>query len=571
MSNPTSSTQQFVDDSTMLRVGHIPAIARMCHRLGLIDLINRSIPCNTDLDLGTLVTGMVCDTLSGRSPLYKVEEFIAEQDTELLFGIPVDPHNFNDDALGNALDRIHNKGTLKLFTEVALRAANVFDLDTTQCSFDTTSVNVWGDYESSRPNKKAPHITYGYSKDKRSDLKQFMVSMLCVEGNIPISGKMQNGNSSDETLNNEELQRIARLLKPLGQNITELTYIADCKLVTASNLRQLGDLQFISRFPANFKEHDKVIGQAIDAGKWEQLGVLAETPSPSINRQRANYEAQESQVTIEGENYRAVVIQTDQLDKRRTKAIENKRFKEKALTEKTIKAAAKTTYHCLGDASKALETLTRKNKNSHWHITGSVEQTSVYAPGRAPANGQRKIVATKYHHRLQPEENTFLYEQKLKKAGCFVMITNTAKDKMPAREVLRTYKQQYGVEKNFSFLKEPLIANDTFLKKPSRIDALTFILLVSLMIWNLMQRELRNSEQVRTGQLNDLNRKPTKRPTSYLLMCQLSGVIILRHGNVRHLPRNGIKPQGIKYLKALGFDETIYTIPPKPSRTQRHP
>ena len=94
MSNPTSSTQQFVDDSTMLRVGHIPAIARMCHRLGLIDLINRSIPCNTDLDLGTLVTGMVCDTLSGRSPLYKVEEFIAEQDTELLFGIPVDPHNF---------------------------------------------------------------------------------------------------------------------------------------------------------------------------------------------------------------------------------------------------------------------------------------------------------------------------------------------------------------------------------------------------------------------------------------------------------------------------------------------
>ena len=62
------------------------------------------------------------------------------------------------------------------------------------------------------------------------------------------------------------------------------------------------------------------------------------------------------------------------------------------------------------------------------------------------------------------------------------MITNTPKDKMPAREVLNTYKQQYGVEKNFSFLKEPLIANGTFLKNPSRIDALTLILLVSLMI-----------------------------------------------------------------------------------------
>ena len=90
-----------------------------------------------------------------------MEKFIAEQDTELLFGTAVNPRNFNDDALGNALDRIHKKGTLKLFTEVSLRAATVFELDTFRCSFDTTSVNVWGDYNpsSSRPTsstKDAP-------------------------------------------------------------------------------------------------------------------------------------------------------------------------------------------------------------------------------------------------------------------------------------------------------------------------------------------------------------------------------------------------------------------------------
>jgi len=506
MSKPASFAQQFVDDSTMLRVDHIPTIARMCHRLGLIDLINESIPCNTDVDLGTLVVGMVCDTLSGRSPLYKVEEFIAEQDTELLFGTPIDSHNFNDDALGGALDRIHKKGTLKLFTEVSLKAATVFELDTTKCSFDTTSVNVWGDYNNSLPDKKAPHITYGYSKDKRHDLKQFMVSMLCVEGNIPISGKMQDGNSGDEKLNNEELQRIARPPKPLEKNIGDFIYVADCKLITIDEI-----------------------------------------------------------------DYRAIVIQTDELDKRRTKTIERKRLKQKELTEKTIQKAVKTTYHCPHDAAKALETITRKNKNSHWHITGTVEHPPVYAPGRAPANGQRKIVGTKYHHRLQPEENTHLYQKKLKKAGCFVMITNTAKDKMSVREVLKTYKEQYGVEKNFSFLKEPLIANDTFLKKPSRIDALTFILLVSLMIWNLMQRELRKSEQVRTGKLKDLNKRPTKRPTSYLMMSQLSGSCIIKYGNQRFLPRNGLKEQALQYLRALGFDETIYTTPPPPSKSQRHP
>jgi len=571
MSKPAHPVQQLVDDSIMMRVGHIPVIARMCHRLGLTDLINENIPCNTDVDIGTLVTGMICDTLSGRSPLYKVEEFIAEQDTELLFGTPVNPHSFNDDALGNALDRIHQKGTLKLFTEVALKAATIFDLDTSHCSFDTTSVNIWGNYNTSQPNQKAPHINHGYSKDKRPDLKQFMVSMLCVEGNIPISGKMQDGNSSDEKLNNEELQRIARLLKPLGKNIGEFVYVADCKLITTENLKQLGDTHFISRLPATFKEHDRLIGQAIEAGHWEELGVLAETPSPSINRQRASYKAQESQVIIDGKNYRALVIQTDHLDKRRSHAIERTRLKEKTLREKAIKAAEKQSYHCPLDAAKALETLTRKNKTAYWNLAGTVEQTSIHAPGRAPANGQRKVIGTRYHHRLQLEENTSYHQQKLAKAGCFVMITNTAKDKMPAREVLKTYKAQYGVEKNFSFLKEPLIANDTFLKKPSRIDALVFILLVSLMIWNLMQRELRKSEQVRAGQLHDLNKRPTQRPTSYLLMNHLSGSIILKHGNQRFLPRNGLKAQGLNYLKALGFDETIYTIPPLPSKTHRRP
>ena len=39
---------------------------------------------------------------------------------------------------------------------------------------------------------------------------------------------------------------------------------------------------------------------------------------------------------------------------------------------------------------------------------------------------------------------------------------------MTAREGLKTYKEQYGVEQNFSFLKEPLIANNTFLKKSTR-------------------------------------------------------------------------------------------------------
>ena len=53
-------------------------------------------------------------------------------------------------------------------------------------------------------------------------------------------------------------------------------------------------------------------------------------------------------------------------------------------------------------------------------------------------------------------------------SGCFVLISNLPKTGQNAHEdcaLLTAYKGQYGVEMNFRFLKDPLIVNDTFLKK----------------------------------------------------------------------------------------------------------
>lgn len=39
-------------------------------------------------------------------------------------------------------------------------------------------------------------ITYGYSKDRRPDLKQFLIKMLCACLYIPILGGCTDGNAS---------------------------------------------------------------------------------------------------------------------------------------------------------------------------------------------------------------------------------------------------------------------------------------------------------------------------------------------------------------------------------------
>ena len=91
-------------------------------------IINDCIPTRSNIDMGTNVIAMIVDTLSGRSPLYHVEKFYQDMDTELLFGFPISPKSFNDDALGRTLDRISTYGTQKLFTSISLQVVKDYNI-----------------------------------------------------------------------------------------------------------------------------------------------------------------------------------------------------------------------------------------------------------------------------------------------------------------------------------------------------------------------------------------------------------------------------------------------------------
>src|SRR5215510_3360483 len=128
-------------------IHHLPVIKAYADQLGLVSLINHSVPTEMDVDAGTIVLGLVLETLSGRSPLYRLEEFFAHQDTALLLGQALPPHAFTDDTVGRVLDRLYDMGTMKLFTACAVRAVTRFGLERRYVHFDTTSRSVWGDYQ----------------------------------------------------------------------------------------------------------------------------------------------------------------------------------------------------------------------------------------------------------------------------------------------------------------------------------------------------------------------------------------------------------------------------------------
>ena len=52
-------------------VHHLPIIKTYADQLGLVGLITHYVPTEMDVEAGTVVLGLVLDTLSGRRPLYR--------------------------------------------------------------------------------------------------------------------------------------------------------------------------------------------------------------------------------------------------------------------------------------------------------------------------------------------------------------------------------------------------------------------------------------------------------------------------------------------------------------------
>jgi transposase len=115
------------------------------------------------------------------------------------------------------LDRLFEANTQRIFSQTAMNALRAFDIPSQHVHFDTTLRLVFGDYQASRLGLPVPmKITKGYSKDHRPDLNQFLISLLCAGGNVPIFTKLEDGNASDKKINNAVLTDISRKPATVG-------------------------------------------------------------------------------------------------------------------------------------------------------------------------------------------------------------------------------------------------------------------------------------------------------------------------------------------------------------------
>lgn len=549
-------------DLTFSEVGHLPIVKAFAQKIKLVETFDTMVNSRMDLSPGTCVLAMVLDTLSGRTPLYRLEAFFNEKDTELLLGREVEPGRFGDHNVARVLDKIFDTGTHKIFSRIAQNAISVFDIDPQRVHFDTTSITVFGDYEGYEDPFK---IDYGYSKDKRPDLKQFLVSMLCVDRNIPIIGACKDGNASDKTLNNELLGGISKHMARHGLAPGAFVYVADAAFVTPDNLAKSAEnrIKFLTRLPATYKECARAIETAVDADQWIEIGTLNATEA-TVKRPAAVYRAHETVVNLHGNPYRALVVHSSAHDKRRHRRIDRMLAQKRKELEYTCKKFNAGPFFCEADARKTAEQLSKAAAGSYHRLQCRISKLDKYPRGRPSASKPRIPIGQEYILEVTIEEDRSALAALRLEAGCFVLLSNLTDpkdyDQWPAEALLALYKDQGGIEQNFSFLKDPVIVNSIFLKKPHRIEVLGLVLLIALLIWRLMEKCMRKYIETTGNQITGWKKKPTKRPTSFMMTTKFLTILVARLGNRRQLARP-LRLEQKEFLQALDVSPDVFITP----------
>jgi len=188
---------------------------------------------------------------------------------------------------------------------------------------------------------------------------------------------------------------------------------------------------------------------------------------------------------------------------------------------KEIKAKMKETYACAPDAEAACAQFIKEHRDEHFSIKGRVVSEEKRKPGRP---GKDSPTTTVYRLELEASLDQEAVNRTKERLSCFVLITNLDQSYSPY-EVLKQYKAQSNVETSFKFLKDPLFVGPVFLKKPDRVQALAYVLLMALLIFNLLERRVREAMKSETEPLIIPGKVKTFTPTGKKILESLERVM----------------------------------------------
>jgi len=460
---------------------------------------------------------------------------------------------YNDDCLGRSLDRLYNCKHNELMFELVANAIKMHQLEINTIHNDSTKVNFKGSYEDQAP--ETVQLGHGHNKNFRPDCLQLVYGLnITDDGHVPLSFALFDGNQTDDKTHIPNWEQLRRMLSK-----TDFIYVADCKLCSEDNLDHIhfNGGYFVTVVPKN-RSLLKPFSKQLDVGevKWQPAYSAADNRHPSRQHDFYTFEAGPTP-----KGYRLIWIRStakaEQDQKNRERRLANAETELADLAGKLNRYKLQTWKHIETAIAGAV-----KNVKELIDVE-IVEHTMPYRKkislGRPRPNSIYED-RTKITCSLKWQRNQAAIECHALADGTFPLITNTAKK---CAEVLSIYKQQPRLEKRYSTTKSVLEIAPVFLEKSSRIEAITFLYFVALMVISLMERAIR--KQMAEESIESLGILPQKMKTAtptwnnlrYLFRnVHLSQIFIKEHLAKQTL--KGLHEIHIEVLRLLGVPASKY-------------
>jgi len=463
-------------------VGTMALVKPMLDLLGLAQIVDETCPMaeQGDLSHGQVAEALVCNRFTSPRPFYRVKEWAEERRTDLVLGIP--PEKLYDNRLGRALDAMFpHLSTLK--GKVALRAIQLFNLSLSKLHHDATSVSFYGAYEPTPEKGQGLRIVRGRSNDKLPDLKKLRLALFTLnDGGVPLWPYIADGDAHASTFT------ISHLEEMLGHiQVKDTIVIHDREAFSETNICALErhHLGYVVAVPFN-----RFLKEAYPSASEMKDKVIAEVPYVSGRdaakppEQRARYYVWREEISFRdpetGETYSATRLYI-----RNTAKMHH----DQAQRQKHVAAVQQKLERIAGLLNRYDYTVA--NRDQVWQRIQRVLRQAggkyflVHLAVEGEGESARLVMQVALDHRRMAQDGRL--------DGLHIEQTNLLRQGYSLLEVLTTYKEQYHAEFSFRDLQGPLAVSPIFLHTPERIQVLLFLIVVALMIYVLLAREVRRA------------------------------------------------------------------------------
>lgn len=479
------------------RLGPLPVINHFLDRLGFESLLQAFAPPphpRRQLPFSKAIGVLLRSVLVEREPIYRQHEVVSTFSHEA-FGLEDEEmlSKVSDDTVGRALDHLFSADRGTLLTKVVVAAANEFAFSFDELHNDSTSIRLSGRYDAARGRsvrgKRAPLITYGFSKDHRADLKQLLFILTTNTEGVPVQFRCEDGNTSDSTTHEKTWDALVR-----AAGRTDFLYVADSKLCSADPMAHIDRKggRFVTVMPRSRRE-DK------DFRKWVQTNdpvweLVHNRPNPRKRGGLRDRWWTFRHPLPSRETWPIIWVHSSLLRHHQEKSRQERiQLATAALDSFNAKLTGqRPRRRARNEVQERVERILRKWRVSRYVVVNlvqyEIEKFKQAGPGR-PGPNTRYVRKARKFWKLEwsLDHDKIAYDHK--SYGMYPLLTNDRN--LTDRQVLEAHKHQPVIEKRFEQTKTVFEIAPVLLKNEARIEALFFVYFLALLVQSIIERQLR--------------------------------------------------------------------------------